>query len=171
MGAIYEAEANTVKQCSSRCPRALLRLNRLIPSGAAGRRDDRHRAAGRRGWLPDFGIDMLRRANDTARPRKLLTQVVFSVRTMDLDFAALPDRCLRVRVRARIRIELVCLGRDWGLRRRRSLRRDYRRHQQRRYCEADKSDVATHDTLPPRADMRDGDNGLTGGRVPLSCRW
>ena len=108
----------------------LLRSDGLVAAGAAGWRDHRHRAA-RRGRLLDLRVDTFWRADHAAGARELVAQVFLAILALRFNFAALPDRGLRVRFRA-FRIYLLSLGRDRRFRCGRSLSHCHRRQQQRR---------------------------------------
>src|SRR5690242_2410599 len=142
----YGAAANTVKQSRPSVVGRLLLLNRLIASRAAGRGNYGHGPC-RRGWLPDFRVNMLRRADNATRMRKLVAQASLAALIASIGLAGAPDRRLRVRARARIWVKLLGLGRDrrFGLRWR--LRSCLDRQQQQPYRH-DNPDLASHRTLP-----------------------
>ena len=88
----------------------LLRLDGPVAAGTARWWDHRHISA-RRSWLLDLRINMFWRANHPAGARKFVAQIFLAILALRFNFAALPDRGLRVRFRA-FRIYLISLGRD-----------------------------------------------------------
>jgi hypothetical protein len=142
------------------------RLNGLIAARAPRRRNDRHRTA-RRSRLPDFGIDMRRRADHAARARQLVAEISRRVALLGIGFAALPCRARRIRRRAGFWVELLCHGRHRCLCRRRRL--GHRHSRQQRNQQTKNAGSTCHCTLPFQRQLPQ-DNGFAGGRVPFRSR-
>src|SRR5262249_36877148 len=133
----------------------------VMPGGGPGRRNDGHCAAWR-GWLLDLWVDIFRWADYAARARQLVAQISLRVVRLVDRFRALAHCAWRVRLRARIRVELSRFRSHGWFGCRRSLS-DCRRGKQncgRRYFKHANS--ADHCTLPSA--LSDADRVITAWR-------